>query len=267
MGPRDERIKDMFMTALHGTPPHGVSSATGNSVAGLDWLIIHGFDSSQVNLEASPGVLTKSERAYALVRRAIVTHALPSGVPLEERMVLHQFQLGRTPIREALKRLSYEGMVHWTSHQAPVIRDVAIHEIYHLYETRRILETEIARLAAERADEEDIQRIARIRDLLLEMCARGLVYEAVELDYALHSTIARASKNTFLAEASDLLNLQSLRIWYRAHKHLGLEDVDRWHGPLVDAIRNHDPAQSAHLINGHLDSSLVRQQKLLDGRT
>lgn len=245
----------------------GAAPAPEESVAGLDWFIIHGFDSPNVHLEASPGVLTKSERAYALVRRAIVNHDLPSGVPLEERMLLHHFQLGRTPIREALKRLSYEGMVHWTSHQAPVIRDVAIHEIYHLYETRRILETEIARLAAERADAEDIQRIAHIRSLLLDMCARNLVYESVELDYALHSTIARAAKNMFLAEASDLLNLQSLRIWYRAHKRLGLREVDRWHGPLVDAIRNHDRDLAARLISGHLDSSIARQQELLDVHT
>jgi len=224
---------------------------------------MHGVESVLFGFNFRRSVLTKSQQAYALVRRAIVTHELPSNVPLDEGLLLEHFACGRTPLREALKRLSFEGLLIWSPRQAPMIRDIGLYEMQHLYKTRRILEYEVAVLAAERATPEDIERMNTFRTQLSEASHAGLVYEAVELDYGLHSTIARATQNRFLVEASDNLNLQSLRLWFRAQHRLGVSTIDRSHIDLVNAINEHDRETALNLTIAHIDSSLGRQQTLL----
>lgn len=224
---------------------------------------MHGLESVLFGFHTQRSYLTKSEQAYAAVRRAIVTHALPSSVPLDETMLFDHFPYGRTPLREALKRLSYEGLLLWTPHQAPMIRDVGLYEMQHLFKARRILEYEIATLAAERATRDDIDCMNMFRTKLADASRAGYVYEAVELDFALHSAIAVATKNRFLVEASNNLNLQSLRLWFRAQHQLGVSNIDRSHTDLVNAISRHDTQKALELTISHIDSSFERQQALL----
>lgn len=217
--------------------------------------VLFGFRSGHPNL-------TKGERAYAEVRRAVVTHALPAATPLDEATLLDYFGFGRTPLREALKRLSYEGLLVWRPHQAPMIRDIGWLELPSLYETRRLLEYQVAESAARHATDGDILQMERIQQKLEEASRQGYAYEAVELDYELHSAIATASKNRFLAEASNTLNLQSLRVWYLAHQILGTSNVDKLHSRLVHAIAAHDPALAKALTAAHIDRSMERQRML-----
>ncbi len=230
----------------------------------LEWSLVHGFD-THGSSTARRQYMTKSQRAYAALRRAIVTHTLPSGTPLDELTLLDCFPFGRTPLREALKQLSFEGLLFWPPRQAPMIRDISAHEMRYLYETRFIVEPEIATLAAENALPHDISRIRTICDRLVDASRRGQVYESVEIDYALHAAIARATQNRFLAEASDNLNLQSLRLWFRAQQGLGVSTIHTLHIDLVEAVSTGDAATARDLAVQHIDSSQSRQQLLVTG--
>lgn len=232
-------------------------------VTELEWSLVHGFEMAGA---ARRQYMTKSQRAYAALRRAIVTHTLPSGTPLDELTLLDLFPFGRTPLREALKQLSFEGLLLWPPRQAPMIRYISAHEMRHLYETRYIVEPEIATLAARNAMAHDVARIRAICDRLVNASRHGNVYESVEIDYALHAAIARATQNRFLAEASNNLNLQSLRLWFRAQQGLGVSTIHTLHIELVDAIADGDASLARALATEHIDSSQERQQHLLAGR-
>lgn len=242
--------------------------ATGHErhLATIEWSLVHGFDAHAVP-NGRRQFMTKSQRAYAALRHAIVTHALPAGTPLDELTLLDRFPFGRTPLREALKQLSFEGLLFWPPRQAPVIRDIGFHEMRHLYETRHLLEPEIATLAAQRATAQDIDRIQLICDQLVEASHTGDVYESVELDYALHAAFARATQNRLLAEASDNLNLQSLRLWFRAQQGLGISTIHTSHIELVEAVRRGDADRARALAVEHIESSRRRQQLLLQTQT
>lgn len=216
-----------------------------------------------LNLPASRAVFTKSQRAYAEVRKAIVTHSLPADTPLDESWLLSLFPVGRTPLREALKRLSHEGLLVWTSHQAPTVRDVSMHEMQYLYETRRMLEPRIAILAARRATSVDHANIERFKETLVEASLSGDIYRSVESDFALHVAIARATQNRFLTESSTALNLQSLRLWYRNQRAHGISNIHESHTELVKAIIAHDEERAEKLANDHIQSSLQRQTSAL----
>lgn len=212
-----------------------------------------------LDLPASRTTFTKTQHAYVDVRKAIVTHSLPGGTPLDEAFLQSQFDVGRTPLREALKRLSHEGLLVWSSHQAPTIRDVGAHEMQHLYETRQILEPTIALLAARRATPADHKRIDHYKDALLEASESGQIYESVEMDFALHAAIAQATGNRYLAESSTFLNLRSLRVWYRNQVAHGISTISSTHSALVDAICDRDERKAETLARQHIANSMSRQ--------
>lgn len=230
----------------------------------LEWFLVHGFDELQHGRDLKNRHLTKSQRAYVSLRRAIVTHALPSGLPLDELLLQERFPFGRTPLREALKQLSFEGLLIWPPRQAPAIRDIGLHEMRYLYETRFMIEPQISALAAQRATDVDRVAMDAIREKLVEASQCGLVYESIELDYALHAYIARTSRNRFLAEANDNLNLQSLRLWYRAQRALGIESIHLSHSDLVESISRGDAETARSLALHHIDTSRERQRLLLE---
>lgn len=235
-----------------------------NDLSDLQWFLVHGFDELQNARPKRNRQLTKSQRAYAALRRAIVTHALPSGLPLDEVLLQERFPCGRTPLREALKQLSYEGLLIWPPRQAPAIRDIGLHEMRYLYETRQMIEPELASLAAQRASNHHKAAMSKIMERLVEASRAGFVYESVELDYALHAAIAQASHNRFLAEANDNLNLQSLRLWFRAQRALGVESIHHSHSDLVESICGGDVETARSLAQSHIDASWERQRVLLE---
>lgn len=218
---------------------------------------------SLLNLPASRTTITKSQRAYVEVRKAIVTHKLPADTPLDEGYLQALFPVGRTPLREALKRLSHEGLLVWTAHQAPTVRDVNIHEMQYLYETRNLLEPTIAVLAAQRATPEDHELIREHCAELVDASRSGDIYRSVESDFAFHAAISRSTQNQFLADSSIALNLQSLRLWYRNQASHGISNVHKSHADLVEAIVTRDVSLAKQLAHDHIQNSLQRQSSTI----
>ena len=96
-----------------------------------------------------------SERAYLLIRDLIVTLELKPGSVIEEARLCRELNLGRTPVREALKRLTHERLVRSVPHRGMFVMDINITDLARLTEVRVELEGFAARLAAERANAED----------------------------------------------------------------------------------------------------------------
>lgn len=205
---------------------------------------------------------TKGDLAYQRLRRAIVTFEIASDAPLEENELMARYDLGRTPLREALKRLVLEQFIIWPPHRTPYVRAISVHDLQPLYETRFLLEVPVAGLAAERITDEELAGLDAILEALREETAANRVYEAVELDHELHSAIARATHNRYLAEAINALNCGSLRLWYLAHRQLGMTQVERLHAELVDALRRHDRELAEGVARQHIVKSQERQLAL-----
>lgn len=206
--------------------------------------------------------VTKADQAYERLRREIVIGAIDGETPLDEAEMMRRFDLGRTPFREALKRLALEQFVIWPPRRTPFVRTIGAGDLARLYEARLILEEHTASAAAERASDSEIDELVGILDSYTECIARNQVYEAVELDHALHHSIARASHNRYLAEAVRALNCGSLRLWYVAHDRLGMVGTDADHQAIVDAIRQHDKEGAAAAAREHVHESYRRQLRL-----
>lgn len=201
---------------------------------------------------------TKSSHAYELLRHAIVTGVIAPNTPIDEGEVMEQFNLGRTPTREALKRLQVEGFIVWPARRSPYVPVLDEVARAHVQEARLLLEGRTTRLAAERIDADHLELLRQIVDEQAAAIAAGRLYESVNLDFAFHHTIADATENPYLADAVSALNYTSLRLWYQNMCASGTSHVIGEHTRIVEALATHEDDEAAAAIQAHLANAQAR---------
>src|SRR3954452_13438189 len=110
-----------------------------------------------------------ADQAYLALRELIVSLELQPGALVKEPELVERLGIGRTPVREALRRLSQEKLIEVYPRRGMVVTTVDVRDLARLCEVRAVLEPEAARLAAERATQADLDTIA---ELLTELAAR-----------------------------------------------------------------------------------------------
>src|SRR5206468_4149425 len=114
--------------------------------------------------DGSRGLL--AERAYRELRDRLVTLRIAPGSPIDEDMIGRELEMGRTPVREAIKRLALENLVTVFPRRGTFASDINITDLAHISAVRVVLEAHAAYRAAERIT--DAQR-AELAELLDEL--------------------------------------------------------------------------------------------------
>jgi DNA-binding GntR family transcriptional regulator len=187
-----------------------------------------------------------ADRAYVELRDQIVTLTIPPGAPINEESLGRELGLGRTPLREAIKRLALENLVAVYPRRGTFVTEINITDLAHISDVRVQLEGLAAYRAAERltsAQREELDALAR------EIDGDGAAAaELMALDARVHRFVYRCAGNPYLQETLErYLNL-SLRIWYLVLGRLPhLFDRVHEHSELLHAIRGRE-AQRAQTI-------------------
>jgi DNA-binding GntR family transcriptional regulator len=155
-----------------------------------------------------------ADRAYVAMRDRIVTLELPPGSALREDELMRDLGLGRTPLREAVKRLALEGLVEVRPRSGTYVTHVDAPDIVHIAEVRAELEAQAARLAASRMTDDDRATAGRL-DAELEAIEGTVGIDAyMRLDERVHRFVWEAAGNPYLLDALERLWALSLRIWH-----------------------------------------------------
>lgn len=203
-------------------------------------------------LAEPPGSL--AEQAYSAIRELIVSTQLGPGSVIDERALMERLGIGRTPIREALRRLAQEKLVEVFPRRGMFVTGVDVRDLARLTEVRAVLEPEAARLAAERATPAEREALgALVEELRHPAALTGP--ELIALDEQIHRTIYRCTHNQLLEATLEEYFVLALRIWYlgleRAHE---LEGAVREHAALLEAIRDGDGGAAASQMEAHVQS-------------
>lgn len=199
------------------------------------------------------GDLSASSRAYRAIRELIVTLELPPGSVVSERELMERLGLGRTPIREALRDLAREQLVEVYPRRGMFVSGVDVGDIAGLSEVRLVLESQAARLAAERRNDADRIATEALLDELAASVAQHDERELIELDQRLHGHVYRCTHNPFLAATLEEYYVLTLRIWFLALDRVErLDDAVREHRELLEAIRDSDPDRAATVMQAHV---------------
>ena len=118
-----------------------------------------------------------SEKAYHLIKEKIVRLELKPLSVIDEHALQEDLNLGRTPIREALHRLAAEGLVIIAPRRGMFVADISITDLQKVFQVRMVLEGFCARLAAQKATEEQIAQM----DAVFEKLERVPDYDAEAL--------------------------------------------------------------------------------------
>lgn len=200
-----------------------------------------------------------SDRAYSALREDIIEWRLRPGTVLAEVEQSERLGVSRTPLREALSRLTAEGLTTAAGGRGVVVTDISLEDIDELFELRETLECKAAALAAQRGDNAVFEQL---RKQLLEAPSllgegdpgRHSYYTLVaELDSAVDAAIG----NAYLVQA-----MRSLRVHLVRVRRLAADDPARLvqaaaeHAAIAEAIALRNPALAQAATTLHLHRSL-----------
>jgi DNA-binding GntR family transcriptional regulator len=196
-----------------------------------------------------------SDRAYAELRERIVTLRLAPGTVLREDELMSELAIGRTPLREAVKRLALENLVAVQPRSGTYVTGVDAADIVHISEVRAELEAHAAELAARRLDDELRGRFRALLDRV-GSAERGAGQDALmTLDEAIHRLVWEASRNPYLAETLERYFVLSLRVWYVVLDRVpGLGTAVLDHAHLIEAILTGDADRARALMHEHVEA-------------
>lgn len=200
------------------------------------------------------GGASLTDRAYHALEELIVTLKLEPGQVLSESALAAELGIGRTPIREALQRLTREGLVTILPRKGILVTEINPAKQLQLLEVRRELERLIARGAA-------LHRTGEEKPLFLDI-AEGMERAArdndditfMRHDDAFNSLSAKAARNEYASRAMGLLHGLSRRFWYVHYKaSADLPLCARLHAALARKISDGDGAGAADACDRLID--------------
>lgn len=210
-----------------------------------------------------PQSLTKNDFAYAQLRQLILTGALEPGSQIPQSKLAEEMGLSTTPLREAISRLSAEGLVTLTAHRDARVSEATSKEAEDLYRIRMQLDPLAAELAAAERTEVEMQAINSAERLMLPLTSTDNA-EALLAHREFHRSIYNASHNPTLI---DMLE----RLWDKADRYriIGLrhqgdspEETKRAaaeHQELVEAIQAGESQRARSVMEKHISGSLGRR--------
>lgn len=192
--------------------------------------------------------ISKSEYAYREIRQAIIENQLPTGTPLSIRDLAAQLNVSRTPVKEAINRLAYEGYADLWPDRPAMVSKISYPDILELLEMRECIEGSTAFFAATRRTQEDIHSLATIKEhhKNIPLCETTLLSQ---VDNQFHLQIASIAHNGRMLSSLDNI-LQSLS---RASLSISKSDERLQRSRLQhDAIFNAIQSGDAEIARWHM---------------
>lgn len=209
--------------------------------------------------------LRAADVAYDAIESMIVTLQLKPGMPIVESDLIELTGLGRTPLREALMRMSSNGLILQLPRRGLIISDIEAGEHITLIETRRVLERLIAFSAARRATPQHRTNILLCAEQMTLAAKHADLTEYMAADQALDHLIHEACRNPSAVAAVIPLVIKCRRFWY-AFQHEGdIKEGARCHMQLAKTIANNQEDLAIKAADELMDYLDLFARKVING--
>lgn len=206
-----------------------------------------------------------TQRVAGAIRDMIVQDELKPGERIRERILADGLNVSRTPLREALKLLSAEGLVEILPHRGAVVANPRPEEIFGKLQVLGVLESLAGELAAVQASDEEIAEIRALHFEMLASYARKNRLEYFKVNQKIHRAILCCSRNDALIETHGRINAQLYRVRYQSNLR-----NQKWHGAIEEhekilaALEGRDSKQLSGLLRAHLGSTWAKVSEMLE---
>jgi DNA-binding GntR family transcriptional regulator len=205
------------------------------------------------SIQSAPSLI--ADHAYHELRHRIVTLRLRPGTVLREDELMRELGIGRTPLREAVKRLALESLVAIQPRRGTFVSEVDAADIVHITEVRAELEGFAAALAARRMGPEARDRATA---LLRDLDALGRLDEQealMDFDERIHHFVWEEAGNPYLLQSLERYFALSLRIWYVVLDRVpGLGHAVHDQAGLLEALLARDAARAQSIMREHVQA-------------
>lgn len=224
-----------------------------------------GWGTMQVPTATAPASL--ADRAYATLLDRLVMLDIAPGDPINELALVNELGIGRTPLREALKRLESEHLVRTFPRRGTFAAAADVGDLRSITEVRLLLEPAGARQAASAASETEREALrALARDIAALEGTSPSPRVLLEYDLASHRAIYALVRNLHLREVLLRLDHQSTRLWWGVIQELPsvAMHIEGHHG-LLTAVADGDPEVAAERAGAHVAEFHTQLQEAVVG--
>lgn len=199
------------------------------------------------------------------LREQIYQHELAPGDAIDEMALCERFGISRTPLREALKVLSSEGLIELIPRRGSFVRSMDIEELNELFPVMAVLEGLCAREAVEKCKAQDLKQLEKMHEKLEDYVAQSNIDAYYEQNFVFHQAVQDLSGNKWLQRV-----IGDLRKVLRLARHMQLTIPGRLeasleeHRQIMLAFSQHDPDMADQNMQNHLKqqwNSLVDKEK------
>lgn len=210
-----------------------------------------------------------TDRVYRVIKDRILSQEIEVGSRLRDEEIAQQLGVSRTPVREAVLRLSREGLVEIIPRSGTRVRTFSEEDLEHIFDLRIALEALAIRKAVARIEPEQIKRLRSMHVKAELALQQGDAKPALEFDTQMHRVILEASGNPRLQEIMVTINdyvALFRNIGARTPYHRG---YTYRHREIIRALERRDPDMGARMLSEHIEVAKkelfrdFRQRKLL----
>ena len=160
-----------------------------------------------------------SDKAYCEIERRIITQELQPGHFLSERELAQRYNLGRTPVREALQRLARAGLVRIVPRRGVAVSDIDFPAEIEFLAVRRELLRLTVRLAVDKAADAETAVLIQAVEAISQAGDKDDILAFVRCERQFHTLLGQACRNDYAARTMQLVQAPSARFWYMIHRY------------------------------------------------
>ena len=211
-----------------------------------------GFNEQPID-SSSKGAATLHDGLVERLRQMIVEGNLAPGARIPERVLCERFKISRTPLREALKVLAWEGFIELTPNRGATVSRVTMEEIDEVFPVMGAIEALSGKLACRRITNEQLAEIRAFHFQMVLHYQRNELPEYFRLNQTIHEKIMEAADNSTLANVYRGLAGRVRRARYMANmtKARWSEALEE-HKLILKALEDRNGEALAEILNEHL---------------
>ena len=199
--------------------------------------------------------------AYEQICRRIITLAYQPGTILDEKQLMAELQLGRTPIREAILRLAGEGWIETQPNRGAMVPPITLQKARAVFEAMRVLELGVASLAVGQKLDDQLAAMRRANEQVAAAIAGNDILQLVDANHTFHLAYAECAKNEFLYRACLEVRNQAKRLSYLSYAneiernrslHGHYQAVNDEHRAIIDCLGARDELRLKEIMTSHI---------------
>ena len=208
--------------------------------------------------------LTLAQKAFEKLEEMIVNLDLKPGQVYSEKELTEILGFGRTPLREALQKMSNIDLLEIIPRRGIKISEIILYRQLAILETRRPLDELIAKCATRRSTDEQKKKLTEMAEEMEKAVKESNVQEYLRLDHAFDELLDQASRNKFATRALDPLHIHCRRFWVAYQRYDNMDQAAILHKKLMRAVATGKEELSGKAANDLVDYFVKFTRKALD---